>query len=47
MHLAGTKQVQLYLTQKGVLEKLKVSSDVAEKLRRVFAGQYLLNKVMY
>lgn len=41
LHLAGTKKVQLYLTQKKVLERF-VSPDVAERLREVFANQYHL-----
>ncbi|GFU00863.1 glutathione synthetase, partial [Nephila pilipes] len=42
LHLAGTKKVQLYLSQPGVLEKF-VKRDVAEKLRELFVGQYTLD----
>lgn len=42
LHLAGTKKVQLYLNQPGVLEQF-VRSDIAEKLRELFVGQYTLD----
>ncbi|GIY07962.1 glutathione synthetase, partial [Caerostris darwini] len=42
LHLAGTKKVQVYLSQPGVLEKF-VKKDIADKLRELFAAQYTLD----
>lgn len=43
LHLAGTKKVQLFLSQRGILEKF-IDAKTAEKLREVFAYQYSLEE---